>query len=254
MHRELAAARLVGRDAADRLERLRARAAPAELALHHEVRLGEIVLHGPELESPVLRDVVRAALRMQHGVPARGHRGLGVDHHRQVLVLDLDQVARVLGDVAVLGDHRRHRFADVAHPIDRHAVLHHRRARELRRRAGHLLRFRAGEDEVHARERLRLRGVDALDAGVRPVAAQHRGVRHAGEHDVVDVLAVAGQQARVLDPLEVLADVLVFLARRLLLPARRNVAFGGNVLRKGRGHFAPSWIISAARWTDSTML
>ena len=223
-------------------------------ALHHDVRLGEVVLHRAELEGAVLRDVVRAALRMQHGVPARGHRGLGVHHHRQVLVLDLDQVARVLGDVAVLGDHRRHRFADVAHPVDREAVLHHRRARELRRRAGHLLRFRAGEHEVHAGERLRLRGVDTLDAGVRPVAAQDRCVRHARERDVVDVLAVAGQEARVLDALEVLADVLVALLRRLLLPARRNVALGGDVLRKGRSHFAPSCISSAARWTDSTMV
>ena len=45
-----------------------------------------------------------------------------VEHDRQQLVLDLDQVGGVLGDVAGLGDHGRDALADVAHLVDREAV------------------------------------------------------------------------------------------------------------------------------------
>ncbi len=50
-------------------------------------------------------------------------RCLGRDHDRQRLVVDLDQVGRVLGDVAVFGDHERDGLADVAHYRRREASL-----------------------------------------------------------------------------------------------------------------------------------
>ena len=53
-----------------------------------------------------------------------------VEHDRQRLVLDLDQVAGVLGDVAVLGDHRRDGLAVVAHLLDRDQVLDDRAGAE----------------------------------------------------------------------------------------------------------------------------
>ncbi len=59
-----------------------------------------------------------------------------VEHDRQRLVLDLDQVARVLGDVAVLGDHGRDRLAVVAHLLDGDHVLDDRAGAEGGKRRG----------------------------------------------------------------------------------------------------------------------
>ena len=63
-----------------------------------------------------------------HEVLGVGGRGGEVDDGLPRLVLDLDQLARVLGRVAALGDDERDRVTDVAHVADRE-----------RRRNGHLL-------------------------------------------------------------------------------------------------------------------
>ena len=55
------------------------------------------------------------------------------------------------------------------------------------------------------------RGVDALDAGVGVRAAHEGHVGHAVELDVVDVGALAGDQARVLAAFDGLADELGWL-------------------------------------------
>ena len=254
VERELAAAGLERRDRAGGLERLSAGATPAEAALHDEVGLREIILDRTIGVGVAVRDVRQPTLRMQHRIAAGADRGLRIDDHRQILILDLDEIARVLSNVAALGDDRHDRLSDVSHAIDGNAVLHHRRARELCGRPGNLLRVFAGHDQNHTGERFRLRGVDAFDPRVRPVAAQHCRMRHLGHDDVVDVLPMAGEQARVLDALQVLADPLVRLLWRLLLPARRDVALGGDVLGDGRGHLAPSFIKVTACWMDSTML
>ena len=101
-----------------------------------------------------------------------------VEHDGQRLVLDLDQVARVLGDVAVLGDHGRDRLAVVAHLLDRDHVLDDRAGAEGGQRRRVLGHVGAGDDADHARQRLRLRGVDGDDARVRVRAAHDRRVRH----------------------------------------------------------------------------
>ncbi len=114
-----------------------------------------------------------------------------VEHDRQRLVLDLDQVARVLGDVAVVGDHRRHCLTVVAHLLDGDHVLDDlpgAEGRQRRRMPGHV---GACHDADHARQCLRLRRVDPEDARVRVRAAHDRGVRHVLELDVVDVAALA---------------------------------------------------------------
>ncbi len=252
---ELAGAGLVVGHRADRLERLPAGAGPMELALDHDVGLGKIRVHGTERVRVAVREIGRPALRVQHRVAGSVHRNLRIDHDRQVLVLHVDEVAGVLGDVSRLGDHRGHRLADVTHAIHGDAVLHHRRACELRGRTGHLLGFLARHHQQHARQRTRLRHVDPLDARMRPVRAQHRGVSHVRELHVVDVAALAGEQARVLHPLHVLADPLVAACGRLALLARRNIAFGGDVLGDvRRAHACASFIFATAACTASTML
>jgi hypothetical protein len=93
--------------------------------------------------------------------------------------------------------------------------------------------------------------VDGLDAGVRPRAAKHRRVQHVGKVDVVDVAALPGQEAWVLDALDVLADPLELLTRLLALAARRD-----RRALDDRAHHAASETVrwsSAARSTAAMM-
>ena len=55
---------------------------------------------------------------VQHGA-VRLQRVGGAQRDRQRLVLDFDQLQRVLGEIAVRRDHDRHRLADIAHLADR---------------------------------------------------------------------------------------------------------------------------------------
>ena len=50
-------------------------------------------------------------------------RGLGVEHRLERFVLDLDQLERVLGDVAVARDDDRERLAHVAGDLARRRVV-----------------------------------------------------------------------------------------------------------------------------------
>ena len=111
---ELAARRVVVGDDAARLHRHVGLAVLIE-GLGDDVRgLGDDRLpRRVERERHLLRDV-RALLGV-HEVLGVGRRGLEVDDGRQRVELELHEVARVLGDVAVLGDHEHDRVADEAH-------------------------------------------------------------------------------------------------------------------------------------------
>ncbi len=226
--RELADAAIEGHDRAAGLERLGARARPAQLARDHDVGVGEILIERPEREFTMHCYVGGPALRMEHGVAGCRDRGLGIDHRRQLLVVDLDQLERVLGDIAALGGDDRDRLADVAHAVERHAALLDRRIGETGQGPGDLGDVGAGHDQGHARQRLCPADIDRLDARVRVRAAQCCRVQHVRQHDVVDVAALAGQEARVLDPLHALADPAEVAARLLALPARRDAGAGGH--------------------------
>ena len=248
---ELARAALVLGDGADGFERLRARTRPAQPAPDDPGGAGKICLHRPEREPPLHRDVGGAALGMQHAIAGGLHRLLRVGHHRQVFVLDRDQVERVLGHVAALGHHHGDRFADVADAADGDAALLDRRIGEARQRPRRPGDVGAGQHLDHALERRCGADVDRLDAGVRARAAQHRRVQHVGQVDVVDVAALPGEQARILDALDALADPLQRLARLLALAARRD-----RRALDGRAHHAASAIAcwsSAARSTAAMM-
>ena len=66
-------------------------------------------------------------------------------------------------------------------------------------------------------------GVDRLDAGVRMRTAQHCGMHHRGQMNVVDVSAVPRQQPRVLDPLHRAADPAIGRARRRQHPHKPDL-------------------------------
>ena len=212
------------RHGAHRLQRLAAGAGPAQAALDHQVGGGEILLHRPEGERALQCDVGVAARGVQDGIAARRERLFGIDDRRQRVVDHLDQVAGVLGDVAVLRRHRRHRLTDMADALVGDRRLEHRRARPGGERVAHLRRIGAGHDAEDAGQRRRLAHVDRHDPCMRMGAAQDRRVRHLRQGHVVGVDPLPHQQARVLHPLHALADPVEVGAGLLPLPARGDVA------------------------------
>ena len=173
----------------------------AELALDDDLRLGEARLGVAERHYQVLGDVgllvgrlvalgvvggLRQLLGAQVGVQHRGgvgHRLLHVQHRGQLLVLDLDQVEGVLGDVRVGRADGGDRVAaedqllvgeqEAAQPAQR------RQAADRRDDAvAGVRQVRRGEHGEHALERLRLRGVDADQARVGDGAALDASVEH----------------------------------------------------------------------------
>ena len=123
-----------------------------------------------------------------------------IHDHRQLLVLNVDRLARVLGDVRVVGDHAGHFLALEPHLVggqDGLGVVGERRhPRQVA--GGHHL---AGEHEAHSGYLPRPARVDRLDPRVRHRAAQDLHVQHAGQHDVVGVVALAPDETVVLDAL-----------------------------------------------------
>ena len=105
----------------------------------------------------------------RRAVLARGDR---VEHDRKLLVDDLDQLARVLGDVAVLGDHGRDGLAVVAHLLDRDHVLHDRAGAERRQRRRALGDVLAGDDA-----RRRPGSASALEVSIETIFAWACGLR-----------------------------------------------------------------------------
>jgi hypothetical protein len=120
----------------------------------------------------------------------------------QRLVLDLDEVARVLACVTALGDDHGHRLADEAHSFvgQRGEVV----TPELRmgRHDGQSLRREAeitnGHDVHHGRVLASARKVHAHDARMRMRAPQQHRVQHAGQRDVAHVAPPPREQPWIL--------------------------------------------------------
>ena len=137
-----------------------------------------------------------------------------IDHSRQDVVIDVDQLRRILRLVGRLGDHHRHAVADVAH-----LALGQQRVRRLL----HRLPVGAGDqptarqavdpgqviariDSDHTRRSLRLAHVDLAYFRVRVRGTQEVRVSVLRWIDVVGVLAGAGQEADVFLAADRLAD------------------------------------------------
>ncbi len=156
-------------------------------------------------ERAVARDVAAQPF-VQHGAVGLQRIG-GPQREGQRLVLDFDQLQRVLGEVAVRRNHHRHRLADIAHLADRDRPaldVGPHACKQRRTKVRHIL----GRD--HRRDALRgARGtrIDGTDHGMRMRRAQHGGVQRARRHrNVIDVAPAPGQQRSVLDALDRLPD------------------------------------------------
>ena len=124
--------------------------------------------------------------------------------------IDLERVERLL---RCLGDDRGDPLAG---PLDAVRGERPRRvdvvldARTAAGRPGHRQRVvrdvGPDEDGHHAGHRLGGGRVDRADVGVRVGAAKDRQVGHRRQLDVVEIVAVAGDEARILDPLDRVAE------------------------------------------------
>ena len=215
---------VLGRRAA-RLHRRRDQPLVDEPLPHDDVGLRETAVGSVAVTAfPVHHDVARGGLVDLRR--SRLGRALGVDHCVERLPVDLDQLERVLGRLAGLGDDRRDARARERNLVD----LERSRGHDMVLGAGGLpgarervqvLEVAAGEDADHAGARRRTCRVDAPDARVRVRRAKDRDVRHSRQLEIVEVLRGARDQPGVLDPLDRRADeALPELGRHLAhLPA-----------------------------------
>ena len=143
----------------------------------------------------------------------RARRLAAAGDGRQDFVLDLDRRGGVLRQIAVFGDHRGDRLADMAHLVagknEGGRVFRNLVGLEPQRhpRLGDMgTEIGAGIDRMHPLQPRRGGTIDALDPGMRVGAADEGRVQHAGDADVVDELPASAQQRRVLDPADPLSD------------------------------------------------
>ncbi len=166
-----------------------------------------------------------------------GAGGVDADDRGQRLVVDPDPVERVLGDVAVVGDHEGDGLTDVVDLVATASACWVRpwvsvgcgisRGNGSAIAPGQVV---VGPDQVHAVEVEHLVDLDVDDPRVGVRRAEHGGVQGAGvrtgEH-VVDVPSLSAQQPLVLD--------------------------AGHLGAEQLGGHAGSATISAARSTEATM-
>ena len=133
----------------------------------------------------VLLDIVRTILVDQ--VALRLHRLFRIEVRRQRLVLDLDQLQRLLRDFFGHGSHAGDVVADVTHLADRQRSLV-----VTDRKNSILIRsIFARNDRNHAIQGSRATGVDALDQRMWIRRMQNLANQHSGQAEVVGVLAAA---------------------------------------------------------------
>ena len=136
-----------------------------------------------------------------------------VDDRRQHLVGHLDEVGGVLGPVAIGRGDRDHRLADIAHLVDREAVIVDRVLEADDHRIGLGRHVRAGHDGENPRRGERFGRVDGDDLGMGVRRADEGGLQGAlPDRHIVDEAALAAQQGAVFDPRHAPADMTVFRA------------------------------------------
>ena len=196
----------------------------AEALADDDVRLREGPVGIAVDEPPVARQVRAHRLVEDRRVGLEG--ALHVHDRGQGLVPDDDRLRRVLGQIAAPRHHHRHRLPDEADLVGGRAVVAHRRGDADREGPGEARHVLAGDDADHALHPERRGDVVAHDArvGVRR-AHDGGGVDVAERGMIVDEVAAAGEQARVLDARDAAADP----ARRLF--GHRPVYFGGRFSR-----------------------
>jgi hypothetical protein len=203
---EFTGRRLVACDSAAGFHRGRNEALVNDLLAHHHFGSSDGCI-GFRLIArlPLHHDIVRRIFVELRRTRLGGF--LCIDHDRQRFVLHLDQVTGVACDVAIFGDHQRHRITREMHLADRQnagsvdIILHPTRLPGARQRIQieHVFASKHGND---ARMSFRFARINRLDLCVGVRAAQHTRMRHAGEFDVIEECALSRNQPRIFAALD----------------------------------------------------
>ncbi len=194
--RERSGRRVPLRDHAVALDRGGAPAREREALPHDQVSIGE------------RRGRLAVGERAIRGdEPGRRGGRQRVEHRLERLVVDLDQLERVLGDVAVARDHDRDRLPGIAGGLDRCGVVGDRTLYPGRERAGERRDVGAGQDPDDSGVRERRRDIDARDPCMSEGRPEDRGVRRIRDGvEIVDEPAASPEEHVVLEPGERLPD------------------------------------------------
>ena len=169
-----------------------------------------------DVAAGLAEDKGRAGIAVQVRVnQRRGRAGavFRVEDARQLLVLDLDQLAGQLSQFRRFSGHSGHRLADKAHAVDGKGWP----VGQVKPRQPRIVG--AGDHDAHAGQRPGLAGVDARDEAVGNRAALQPAVQHVRpELHVVHVQRGAGDLGIALDAREGLPDDGGFLECHWLLP------------------------------------
>jgi hypothetical protein len=166
--------------------------------LHNDVRVFESVVRDRAVADFPVEDVVVRLARLV-GAQHRGsrlERFVRIDDDRERVVFDFDGFDSVGGGVSIGGDDRGH-FLRLVHHLfggQHHLGVGHQRRHPMQL----VLRERLpGDDGEHAGHLEGARRVDLDDLRVGKWAAHDVHVEHAGQRDVVDVVALTANEARI---------------------------------------------------------
>ena len=191
------------RDEAARLERMRAAPRQPHPRLHDHRGAGERGGRIAHLLPPLRHDITPDLI--VHDRRPRGDRPLDVDHRGQRLVLDANQVERIVRPIRIVRHHDGHRLPHESHPIPRqHRDTARNGQRGMRRinrnRPPDGPQIRRREDPDHPGRPPRRRRVDRDDTRMRMRRPQHRRMQAARHAQIIDELPRPRDEPRILSP------------------------------------------------------
>ncbi len=125
---------------------------------------------------------------------------LGVDHRRKAVIVDLDQIGGVFGDIAVIGQNHGDRLTDISGFVlrDGPAVDGQFQTHHQRRGKGGIVR--ASDHATHAGQGGSSSNFNGLNAGMSMQAAHHSSMQNAPRRrQIIKIPSASGQQCGVLD-------------------------------------------------------
>ena len=173
------------------------------------VGLGEALFDVAGLKVEVLLvggDVAREDLVELGGVRLQGV--VHVEHGREHLIVHVDELAGLLGDVLGLGHDQGHGVAHEADVLVQHVGVARRGVAVVDAEVG--VDVRVGDDALHAGHGHGAGVVDAADAREGVGAVQDLTVVHVGRVEVAGVHGLAGEDVLAQDALGLAADVTHF--------------------------------------------
>ena len=175
------------------------RAREHEVLLDDDVGVSEHAVGRRSIARLPIEDVIVGLSRLVVADQRRVgiERPARIDDGRQQFVVDVDQLERVARRVSVVGHHERDLLALEAHLVGGEHGLRVGRDR-LHPGDAAVLEIPAGDDRVHLRVLERRGRVDRDDPGMRDRASQDGAVEHPRQLHVIDEVALAANEARVL--------------------------------------------------------